>query len=172
VAPAVLWIDEIEMGISVFSDSVESGATSRIFAMFLTWMQEKMRPVFIGATANDIDRLPPEFIRKGRFDEVFFVDLPNEADRKEIFKVHINKRGKDISEISLDGLAKATEGYSGAEIEQAIIAALYEAFAEGRDLTINDIYRCQERMVPLAVTMKEQIIKTKRWAENRAVRAS
>jgi SpoVK/Ycf46/Vps4 family AAA+-type ATPase len=172
VAPALLWIDEIEMGISVFSDSVESGATSRIFAMFLTWMQEKTAPVFIGATANDIDRLPPEFIRKGRFDEVFFVDLPGDAERREVFKIHLNTRGKDVSEISLDGLVKSSNGFSGAEIEQAIIGAMYEAFAEGRELTIDDLYRSLGRMVPLAVTMKEQILKTKRWAENRAVRAS
>lgn len=172
VAPAILWIDEIEMGISVFSDSVESGATSRIFAMFLTWMQEKTAPVFVGATANDIDRLPPEFIRKGRFDEIFFVDLPEEKERRKIFKIHLNNRGKDVSDISLEGLARSTNGYSGAEIEQGIVSAMYEAFAEGRELSIDDMYRCLGRMVPLSVTMKEQIIKTKRWAENRAVRAS
>ena len=172
VAPAMLWIDEIEMGVSVFSDSIESGSTSRIFAMFLTWMQEKQAPVFIGATANDIDRLPPEFIRKGRFDEIFFVDLPEEEERKHIFKIHLTNRGKDISDISLEGLSRATTGYSGAEIEQGIISAMYEAFADGRDLTIEDIYRSIGRMVPLSVTMKEQITKTKRWAEKRAMRAS
>ena len=172
VAPAMLWIDEIEMGVSVFSDSVQSGSTSRIFAMFLTWMQEKTAPVFIGATANDIDRLPPEFIRKGRFDELFFVDFPTEAERREIFKIHLNNRGKDISDISLDGLAKSVKGYSGAEIEQGIVSAMYEAFAEDRELTIDDIYRAMGRMVPLSMTMKEQITKTKRWAESRAVRAS
>ena len=172
VAPALLWIDEIEMGVSVFSDSVESGATSRIFAMFLTWMQEKTAPVFIGATANDIDRLPPEFIRKGRFDEIFFVDLPGDPERRDIFKIHLTSRGKDVSQVSLEGLAKSANGFSGAEIEQAIVAAMYEAFAERRELSIDDLYRALGRMVPLAVTMKEQITKTKRWAENRAVRAS
>jgi SpoVK/Ycf46/Vps4 family AAA+-type ATPase len=172
VSPAILWIDEIEMGISVFSDSVESGATSRIFASFLTWMQEKKAPVFIAATANDIDRLPPEMIRKGRFDEVFFVDLPRHEERTEIVKIHLEKRGKRASEVSIDGLARSTDGYTGAEIEQAVVTALYEAFAQDRELEINDIYRALGNMVPLSVTMKEQITKTKRWADNRAVRAN
>lgn len=172
VSPCVLWIDEIEMGISVFSDSVESGATSRNFASFLTWMQEKKAPVFIAATANDIDRLPPEFIRKGRFDEVFFVDLPTEDERKEIFRIHFRKKKQVPSETSLDGLAKSTKGYTGAEIEQTLISALYECFAENRPLALDDIYRAIGRMVPLSVTMKEDITKVKRWADNRAVRAN
>jgi vesicle-fusing ATPase len=172
VAPAVLWIDEIEMGVSVFSDSIESGATSRIFASFLTWMQEKKAPVFIAATANDIDRLPPEFIRKGRFDEVFFVDLPRQQEREDIFRIHLETRGKAASQVSLEGLAKSADGYTGAEIEQAIITAMFEAFNLKRELEIADIYRAMGAMVPLSVTMKEQITKTKRWADNRAVRAS
>lgn len=172
VAPSVLWIDEIEMGISVFSDSVESGSTSRIFATFLTWMQEKTAPVFIAATANDIDRLPPEFIRKGRFDEVFFVDLPEEDERAEIFRIHLIKRKQEPTETNVLGLAKASKGFTGAEIEHALVSALYEAFSESRRLTMNDIYRNISRMVPLAVTMKEQLTKTRRWADNRAVRAN
>ncbi|MCC6156987.1 MAG: AAA family ATPase [Deltaproteobacteria bacterium] len=172
VSPCVLWIDEIEMGISVFSDSVESGATSRNFASFLTWMQEKKTPVFIAATANDIDRLPPEFIRKGRFDEVFFVDLPSEEERKEIFRIHFKKKKQVPSETSLDGLAKSTKGYTGAEIEQALISALYECFSKNRPLALEDIYRAIGNMVPLSVTMKEDITKVKRWADNRAVRAN
>jgi len=172
VAPSILWIDEIEMGVSVFSDSIESGATSRIFASFLTWMQEKKKPVFIAATANDIDRLPPEFIRKGRFDEVFFVDLPNVKEREEIFHIHLSRRGKTASQTSIEGLAKSAEHFTGAEIEQALIAAMFEAFNEGRELQISDIYRAMGGMVPLAITMKEQITKTKRWADKRAVRAS
>ena len=172
VAPAVLWIDEIEMGISVFSDSVESGSTARIFASFLTWMQEKKAPVFLAATANDIDRLPPEFIRKGRFDEVFFVDLPNLDERREVFRIHFYNRNKEVSEVSIDGLARTTNGYTGAEIEQAIISGLYEAFYEGREITMDDIYRNIHAMVPLSVTMKEQITKTRRWADNRALKAT
>jgi SpoVK/Ycf46/Vps4 family AAA+-type ATPase len=172
LSPAIMWIDEIEMGVSVFSDSVESGATSRIFASFLTWMQEKRAPVFIAATANDIDRLPPEFIRKGRFDEVFYVDLPRQEERAEIVRIHLEKRGKRASEVSVEGLAKNSEGYTGAEIEQAIVTGMYEAFALNRELEIGDIYNALAKMVPLAVTMKEQITKTRRWADNRAVRAS
>lgn len=172
VAPAVLWIDEIEMGISVFSDSVESGSTSRIFASFLTWMQEKKAPVFIAATANDIDRLPPEMIRKGRFDEVFFVDLPELVERAEVFRIHLEKRGKKASTVSIEGLAKSADGYTGAEIEQSIITAMYDAYSQHRELEISDIYRALSNMVPLSVTMKEQITKSKRWADNRAVRAS
>ncbi len=172
IAPSVLWIDEIEMAVSVFSDSVESGSTSRIFASFLTWMQEKTAPVFIAATANDIDRLPPEFIRKGRFDEVFFVDLPEEDDRVEIFRIHLIKRKQDPSEISLRGLAQSTKGFTGAEIEHTLISALYEAFSEKRPLAMTDIYRVIGRIVPLSVTMKEQLTKTRRWADNRAVRAN
>ncbi len=172
IAPSILWIDEIEMGVSVFSDSVESGSTSRIFASFLTWMQEKTAPVFIAATANDIDRLPPEFIRKGRFDEVFFVDLPEEEERAEIFKIHMIKRLQEPSDVSIQGLAQATKGFTGAEIEHVLISALYEAFSENRPLAINDIYRIIGRFVPLSVTMKEQLTKTRRWADNRAVRAN
>lgn len=172
VAPAVLWIDEIEMGISVFSDSVESGSTSRIFSSFLTWMQEKKAPVFIAATANDIDRLPPEMIRKGRFDEVFFVDLPNQEERESIFKIHLINRGKEITDISLQNLAHHAEGFTGAEIEQCIINAMYDSFALSKNLAIADIYNSMGRTVPLSITMKEQITKTKRWADSRAVKAS
>ena len=172
VAPSILWVDEIEMGISVFSDSVESGATARIFASFLTWMQEKRKAVFIAATANDIDRLPPEFIRKGRFDEIFFVDLPSQEEREEVITIHLERHGKTASIVSIEGLAKRAAGYTGAEIEQAIVSGMYEAFAEKRELSINDIYRALGNMVPLSVTMKEQITKTKRWADNRAIKAS
>lgn len=172
VAPAVLWIDEIEMGISVFSDSVESGSTSRIFSSFLTWMQEKKAPVFIAATANDIDRLPPEMIRKGRFDEVFFVDLPDQEEREAIFKIHLSNRGKEITDISLQNLAHHAEGFTGAEIEQCIVNAMYDCFALEKNLAISDIYKSMGRTVPLSITMKEQITKTKRWADSRAVKAS
>ncbi|MBZ0272411.1 AAA family ATPase [bacterium] len=172
VSPCILWVDEIEMGVSVFSDSVESGSTSRIFASFLTWMQEKTQPVFIAATANDIDRLPPEFIRKGRFDEVFFVDLPEEDERAEIFRIHLKKRKQDPTRTSIENLARSTKGFTGAEIEQILISALYECFAENRSLDLMDIYRNIDRTVPLSITMKEQITKTKRWADNRAVRAN
>jgi len=172
VSPAILWIDEIEMGISVFSDSAESGATNRIFASFLTWMQEKEAPVFIAATANDIDKLPPEMIRKGRFDEVFFVDLPSKKEREQIFKIHLTNRGKTVTDTSVENLAQRANGFTGAEIEQCIINSMYDAFHRGRDITISDIYRAMGNIVPLSVTMKEQITKTKRWADSRAVKAS
>lgn len=172
IAPAILWIDEIEMGISTFSEGVEAGTASRIFASFLTWMQEKKAPVFTAATANDIDRIPPEMIRKGRFDEVFFVDVPRQAEREEVFRIHLARHGKDITETSVSNLAHHAKGFSGAEIEQIIVAAMYEAFAQDRELTIDDIYHSMGKIVPLTVTMKEQITSTRRWADNRAVKAN
>ena len=172
VAPAVLWIDEIEMGLSSFSESVEQGSASRIFASFLTWMQEKKKPVFTAATANDIDRIPPEMIRKGRFDEVFFVDVPNQEEREDIFRIHLHRFGKDVLDTSIKNLAHHANGYTGAEIEQCIVGAMYEAFAEHREIGIDDIYRILGNTVPLTVTMKEQITRTRRWADNRAVKAN
>ncbi len=169
VAPAILWIDEIESGINY---KQTEGSASRIFGYFLTWMQEHDSQVFVGATANRIDLLPAELLRRGRFDQIFFIDLPAEKEREEIFKIHLAKRNNDISKFDLNQLAKIAKGWSGAEIEQAIISAMYEAFNQGRPLNEDDLFKVFSRTVPLSTTMAEQIKKIKGWAHGRAVRAS
>ncbi len=181
VAPAILWVDEIEKGLNGVSSANDSGVSSRIFGTFLTWMQEKTAPVFVIATANNIDRLPPELLRKGRFDEIFFVDLPTLKERKEIFKVHLAKRLKD-PEICADirpndakiitALAKMTEGFIGSEIEQVVISALCDAFFEDRALKFSDFEKSIVNTVPLSQTQKEQILAIREWANVRAVCAS
>jgi SpoVK/Ycf46/Vps4 family AAA+-type ATPase len=171
MSPCVLWIDEIEKGIGSYGGEKRDLVVGRIFAMFLTWMQEKKGNVFVAATANEIDMLPPEILRKGRFDEIFFVDLPGISERKNIFAVHLKKRNQDPAKFNLTDLAKATEGYNGAEIEQCVISALFDAFNDKRALTIDDLMRAIGRMVPLSKTMKEQIKRIKSWAFNRAVLA-
>ncbi len=181
VAPAVLWIDEIEKGFAgVGGPSGDSGTSQRVFGTFLTWLQEKTKPVFVFATANNIERLPPEFLRKGRFDEIFFVDLPTDRERVPIWRVHLSRRvaaegagGKlTVDDALLADLAGRSEGYSGAEIEQAVVAALYDAFAERRPLEHTDLVRAIETMVPLSVTQAEQIRALREWADVRAVAAT
>jgi hypothetical protein len=169
MAPAVLWFDEIEMGITSTESSGEQG---RIFAFFLTWMQEKARGLFIAATANRIDLLPAEMIRKGRFDEVFFVDLPLDAEQIEIFRIHLKRRGVDATGFNLGQLTKVTNGWSGAEIEQCVISALTKARLADRPLTEKDLIDVAVKIVPLSRTMKEQITRIRGWAFERAVRAS
>jgi AAA+ superfamily predicted ATPase len=173
LAPAVLWIDEIEMAIT---GGREAGggdpALGRIFSTFLTWMQEKEALVFVAATANRIHLLPAEFIRKGRFDQVFFLDLPNETERKAIFTVHLKKRKVDPAKFDVVFLAKATKGFNGAEIESVVQAAAIEAFNEGRTLNEDDVSRTITSTVPLSRTMDEQIKAIKSWAHNRALSAS
>jgi SpoVK/Ycf46/Vps4 family AAA+-type ATPase len=169
MAPAVLWFDEIEMGIN----SAESGGEQgRIFAFFLTWMQEKTRGLFVAATANRIDLLPAEMIRKGRFDEVFFVDLPIEEEQVEIFRIHLTRRGVDISGFHLEQLTQFTGGWTGAEIEQCVVSSLTKARLADRDITEQDLITTAVKMVPLSRTMKEQINHIRGWAFERAVRAS
>jgi hypothetical protein len=169
MAPAVLWFDEIEMGVT----SAESGGEQgRIFAFFLTWMQEKTRGLFVAATANRIDLLPAEMIRKGRFDEVFFVDLPLEKERIEIFKIHLARRGVDPSAFRLDQLTGFTNGWTGAEIEQCVVSALTKAQLEDRVLAEQDLIQVAVKLVPLSRTMKEQITHIRDWAFERAVPAS
>ena len=169
MAPAVLWFDEIEMGIT----STESGGEQgRIFAFFLTWMQEKARGLFVAATANRIDLLPAEMIRKGRFDEVFFVDIPLEDEQVEIFKIHLSRRGVDITGFDLMQLTKFTIGWTGAEIEQCVISAVTKARLAERAVTHEDLILIAAKMVPLSRTMKEQINHIRGWAFERAVRAS
>jgi SpoVK/Ycf46/Vps4 family AAA+-type ATPase len=169
MAPAVLWFDEIEMGITSTESSGEQG---RIFAFFLTWMQEKARGLFVAATANRIDLLPAEMIRKGRFDEVFFVDLPLEDEQIEIFRIHLSRRGIDVSGFNLAQLTKFTIGWTGAEIEQCVVSAITKALLADRALTEQDLISVAVKLVPLSRTMKEQISHIRGWAFERAVRAS
>lgn len=182
VAPSILWVDEIEKSLSGMgsNSSGDSGTSSRIFGTFLTWMQEKTAPVFVIATANNISGLPAELLRKGRFDEIFFVDLPTHRERKEIFKLHLSKRLKDkevsskleVNEELLEKLADMTEGFVGAEIEQVVITALYEAFFNKRPLEFGDLEATIKNVVPLSVTQKEQILGLRQWANVRAVAAT
>ena len=169
IAPAVLWFDEIEMGVT----SAESGGEQgRIFAFFLTWMQEKTRGLFVAATANRIDLLPAEMIRKGRFDEVFFVDLPAKEERLEIFRIHLARRGIDAARFDLPNLLQFTDGWAGAEIEQCVVSAITKARLEKREVTEEDLIRIAVKTVPLSRTMNEQINHIRAWAFERAVRAS
>ncbi|MDL2214210.1 AAA family ATPase [Clostridia bacterium OttesenSCG-928-O13] len=180
VAPSILWVDEIEKGLAGLGSTGDSGTSSRIFGTFLTWMQDKTAPVFVIATANNISTLPPELLRKGRFDEIFFVDLPTFKERREIFRLHLNKRLKDpevakgleIDEGLLDELARLTDGFVGAEIEQVVISALYEAFFAGRELLVKDLKAVIANTVPLSITQKEQIMSLREWANVRAVAAT
>lgn len=181
IAPCVLWIDEIEKGFSGASGpSGDSGTSSRIFGTFLTWMQEKTKPVFVVATANNISSLPPEMMRKGRFDEIFFVDLPTCIERKEILKLHFNRRLKHpdvigdfvVDDCILEKMADATEGFVGAEIEQIVINGLFEAFYENRSVKLQDFERARELTVPLSVTQAEHIQRLRAWADVRAVAAT
>ncbi|MCK6555385.1 AAA family ATPase [Candidatus Binatia bacterium] len=169
IAPAVVWFDEIEMGITSTESSGEQG---RIFAFFLTWMQEKARGLFVAATANRIDLLPAEMIRKGRFDEVFFVDIPLDDERVEIFKIHLERRGYDPAGFDVERLKKFTRGWTGAEIEQCVVSAITAARLEERELADDDLLNASSSIVPLSRTMKEQVDHIREWAFERAVRAS
>lgn len=179
-APSILWIDEIEKGFSGVSGSGDSGTSTRVFGTFLTWMQEKKNPVFVVATANNIHALPSEMMRKGRFDEIFFVDLPTTSERKAIFKVHLMRRLKDAdvkgsfewSEDALEHLAAETEGFVGAEIENAVISGLFEAFCDNRAIRMEDFDKAIANTVPLVVTQAEQISAIRAWANVRAVAAT
>ncbi|HIE53077.1 MAG TPA: AAA family ATPase [Armatimonadetes bacterium] len=168
----VLWIDELEKGFSGMTGGEDSGTSARVLASFLTWLQEKTAPVFVIATANDVHKLPPELLRKGRLDEIFFIDLPAQSEREEIFAIHLRKRGRDPAKFDIPKLAKAAEGYSGSEIEQAIIGALYDAFDEDRDITDEDILRNIKVTVPISRTMRERIEALRAWAHERARNAS
>ena len=179
VAPSILWIDEIEKGFGNAGGEMDGGTSTRVFGTFLTWMSEKTKPVFVIATANNIHALPSEMLRKGRFDEIFFVDLPTKTERKVIFKLHLEKRlngslSKDfkITDTLLNKLADLTEGFVGAEIEQVVIAALFEAFSENRTLEEDDLYKVIKNTVPLSTTQAEQILAIRDWANERAVAAT
>jgi SpoVK/Ycf46/Vps4 family AAA+-type ATPase len=170
ISPVILFIDELDKAFAGTSGSADSdgGTSSRIFGSFLTWMQEKTSPVFVMATANRVERLPGEFLRKGRFDEIFFVDLPTAEERKEIFKIHLLKRKRDLSRFDLEQLAKIADGFSGAEIEQGLIAAMYDAFAQEREFTQLDIIAAIKATLPLSRTMTEQVTALRDWARQRA----
>ncbi|MCM3269885.1 AAA family ATPase [Paenibacillus elgii] len=180
ISPSILWIDEIEKGFSGISHGGDSGTSNRIFGTFLTWMQEKTKPVFVIATANNIHALPAEMLRKGRFDEIFFVDLPTKKERKDIFRLHIHKRLKSprvigefqLTEDTLEQLAELTEGYVGAEVEQTVITALFEAFSEERSIRLEDFIKAIRNTVPLSITQAEQIQSLRDWANVRAVAAT
>lgn len=166
--PCVLWIDEIEKGLSTDD---EGGPSQRILGTLLTWMAERDGRVFLVATANNIEALPPELLRKGRFDEIFFVDLPRAEVRREIFRIHLLKREQQIGAFDLEQLAAAADGFSGAEIEQAVVAALYTSYAQQQQLTMQHLHDELQRTRPLAVVMKEHIDALRSWAAERTVMA-
>ena len=174
LAPGVLWLDEIEKGLAGLESSgaVDAGVTARIFSSFLLWMQEKTAPVFVVATANDVRRLPPELLRKGRFDDIFFVDLPTSAERTDIFKIHLKKRNREPANFDLGALATKTDNFSGAEVEGVVISGLYKAFAARRELKQADLLEAVEETIPLAKTMAENIQALRNWAAERARPAS
>lgn len=174
IAPAILWVDEIDKAFagSQSSGASDGGTTARVFGTFLTWLSEKKAPVFVVATANDISQLPPELLRKGRLDEIFFVDLPRPEERMEVFRIHLDKRGRDAAKFDLTRLALASEKFSGAEIEEAINSALYDAFSARKELSTEQILNAVTQTVPLAKTMDEQISTLREWAEGRARNAS
>ncbi len=174
ISPCILWIDELEKGFSGIGSSnfSDAGTAARVFATFTTWLQEKRKPVFVIATSNDITALPPEILRKGRFDEIFFVDLPDPGEREAIFEIHLRKRKRNSERYDCVRLAQAAEGFSGAEIEQCIVEGLYDAFEEGAELTTDHVLNNIRNTVPLARVMAEQISALRNWADKRARKAS
>jgi len=177
VAPSILWVDELEKGFSGTgsSNNSDGGTAARVFGSFITWLQEKTSPVFVIATANNVDELPPEMMRKGRFDEIFFVDLPTPPERKEICQIHIKRRGRDPATFDLDVLAEKSDGMTGAEIEQAVVSALFDAYElDGSRgvLTTEGLVKSLQETVPLSRTMKEKIASLRTWCRTRARSAS
>jgi AAA+ superfamily predicted ATPase len=172
MSPVILWIDEIEKAFaSAASRSADGGLSQRMFGTLLTWLQEHQAPVFVVATANDIEALPPELLRKGRFDEIFFVDLPTPEVRRQIFAIHLRKRNRDPAQFDLAALAEASADYSGSEIEQAVISALHEAYAEKRDVDTGRIVAALRGSPPLSATMAEKVAALRQWAKGRCVAA-
>jgi len=172
MSPVILWIDEIEKVFSSVSPDHDGGVSTRIFGTFLSWMQERRGDVFIFATANDVSKLPPEFLRKGRFDEIFFVDLPGKDSRKNIFNIHLQKREKSPADYDMEMLSSLTDGFTGSEIEQLIVSGLYTAFSSGCELTTDILLEEINNTSPLAVTMAERIDSLRDWAGGRAVPAN
>ncbi len=172
MAPCVMLMDEIEKALALDGGQTDGGLSRRIFGRLLGWLQDRRAPVFVVATCNGVHQLPPEIMRKGRFDEIFFVDLPGRAERYQIFEVHLAARQRDPSEFDLSRLAGATDGFSGAEVEQAVVAAMYSAFADGRALATTHVLREIESTRPLSVTRAEEIGALRAWAAGRAVPAT
>ena len=175
VAPSILWLDELEKGFSGTKSSgqTDGGTTARVFGTFITWLQEKQSSVFVIATANDVAALPPELLRKGRFDEIFFVDLPSPTERGTIFDIHIRKKRRDPEIFDLTALVAGSQGFSGSEIEQAVISALYDCYEDDKaDLTTERVQKSLEEIIPLSYTMKEMIDNMRDWSRSRARRAS
>jgi hypothetical protein len=170
MSPCVLWMDEIEKGVASSGEDDDGGLSRRVMGELLTWMAERRKPVFMVATANDIARLPPEFIRKGRFDEIFFVDLPAAPFRREILLIHLRKRNLDPARFDMEALVKATDGFSGSEIEQAVVAAMYTAHAQGREVAQQDLIAEIKETRPLSVVMSEKVQALRDWAAKRTVR--
>jgi SpoVK/Ycf46/Vps4 family AAA+-type ATPase len=174
LAPCVLWIDELEKvfaGSGPDSASADAGVSSRLLAAFLSWMQDRKAPVFVAATCNNVTVLPPELIRKGRFDELFFVDLPNQAERKQIFSIQLTRR-KRQGGVDLDSVAAAAAGYSGAEIDAAVQSAMYAAYSKNTGVTTETILQALKATVPLSISRAEEIEALRQWAATRAVTAS
>ncbi|MFT7133965.1 MAG: SpoVK/Ycf46/Vps4 family AAA+-type ATPase, partial [Cyclobacteriaceae bacterium] len=170
MSPCVLWLDELEKGVS--SGDQDNGTSQRLLATLLTWMAENKKPVFIVATANNIEALPPELIRKGRLDEIFFVDLPDAVVREQIFHIHLAKRNIDSDGMGVDELAQLSEGFSGAEIEQVVVSALYRAHAEQGSVSKLDMMNEIQRTQPLSVVMSESVDRLRLWAKDRTVMAN
>ena len=171
VSPVILWLDEIDKafrGSRSSGGSTDGGTSARVFGTFLTWMSEKTRPVFVVSTANDVKALPPELLRKGRFDEIFFVDLPSTLERKDIFAVHLAKRNFNPAEFDLDKLAMASAGFSGAEIEEAVISAMFNVFYEGKPMSTEHLLESLKQTVPLSKTMSEDMEILRNWSQGRA----
>ncbi|GAB2578900.1 AAA family ATPase [Streptomyces capparidis] len=171
VAPCVLWIDELEKSFAVGGGG-DGGTAQRVLGTLLTWMQEKTKPVFVVATANDVTALPPEMLRRGRFDEVFFLDLPTEAERREILVVHLRKRRRDPARFDVAELARLADGYVGAELEQAVVDAMYRAFAEERDITTADVAEAIGRLVPLSRSQRETVEHLRTWLRDGRARSA
>jgi AAA+ superfamily predicted ATPase len=172
ISPVILWIDELEKAFAASAGSDDGGVSQRILGTFLSWLQDRRGDVFVVATANDVTKLPAEFLRKGRFDEIFFVDLPNPAARKSIFEIHLRKRGKTPDQFDLDDLVQVTDQFSGAEIEQVIVAGLYSAFSEKKPLTTAGLLAEVKATRPLAHTMAERVAWLRDWARERTVAAN
>jgi len=174
IAPSILWIDEIEKAMAGAESSGRSdgGTTSRVLGTFLTWMQEKTKPVFVVATANDISKIPPELLRKGRVDEIFFVDLPTKKEREKIIEIHLEKKSRKTAEFDIPKIATQSKDFSGAELEEVVKEALFQAYDAGRDLRDEDLLGAISRTYPLARTMYESIDQMRQWAKSRAVAAS
>ena len=171
LAPCILWIDEIDKAFNTYESKGDGGTSSRVLGTFISWLSEKTKPVFVVATANNVDVLPLEIIRKGRFDEIFFLDLPKKQEREQIFKIHIKTfRPNNWKSFEYEKLAQLSESFSGAEIKQSIIEAMYHAFYEKREFTTNDICLALNELIPLAQLENSQTIKLQNWASSGRIR--